>query len=127
MTLTVHPQRLSIARLPATENIPSWAAQSPFFSVTRTSDELSIVASQEIIPASIRQEKGWRALRIQGPIALTEVGLLNSLTKPLGDAGISIFAISTFDTDYVLVKEENLSRAIDVLSAAGHDIAINLR
>ena len=122
MTLTILPQTLSIARLQATEDIPSWATQSPFFCITRTSDELSIVASEEVIPSDIQQEKGWRALKLHGPIAFSEVGVLNSLTKPLAEAGISIFAISTFDTDYVLVKEENLSRAIDVLSSAGHVI-----
>lgn len=122
MTLALLPELLSIARLPVDEDIPSWATQSPFFSITRTRDELSIVAMQEIIPANIRQEKGWRALKLHGPIAFSEVGVLNSLTKPLAEAGISIFAISTFDTDYVLVKDENISRAIGVLSSAGHSI-----
>lgn len=123
MTLALLPERLSIARLQAVEDIPFWATRSAFFSITRTSDELSIVVPQEIIPTNIRQEKGWRALKIHGPIALSEVGVLNSLTMPLADAGISIFAVSTFDTDYVLVKEENLARAIDALAGAGHDIA----
>ena len=123
MTIALLPELLSVARLQSSEAIPSWATQGTFFSITRTLDELSIVAMQEIIPSDIPQEKGWRALKIRGLISFSEVGVLNSLTKPLADAGISIFAISTFDTDYVLVKEENLSRAIDALSSAGHAIA----
>ncbi len=122
MTLTFLAQIFSVARLSPGDGIPSWASQSPFFCITRTSDELSIVASEEVIPSDIQQEKGWRALKLHGPIAFSEVGVLNSLTMPLANAGISIFAISTFDTDYVLVKEENISRAIDALSSAGHVI-----
>ena len=123
MTLTLLPERFGIARLSSTDNIPQWATKNVFFSITRTKDELSVITLQDAIPASVRAERGWRALKINGPMLLSEVGVLNSLTMPLASAGISIFAISTYETDYVLVKEENLTRAIDVLEAAGHLLA----
>ena len=99
--------------------IPEWA-HSGFFSMTRTPDELSIVCNEEIVPDGVACEKGWHCLQVKGPLDFALTGILASLAAPLAEAGISIFAISTYDTDYFLVKE--LDRAIAVLFKAGHNV-----
>jgi uncharacterized protein len=120
--LTVLGERLSICRLNAGEEIPAWATGGPFFSVTRTRDELSVVCPEDVVPESISREWGWCALRLEGPFDLSMVGVLASVASPLAEAGASIFAVSTFDTDYVLVREEQLDLAVDTLRASGHRV-----
>lgn len=120
--LTLLPQRFAISQLAANSPIPGWAMQDTFFSVTRTRDELSIVCEQSRIPASVRSQHGWNALKVHGPFALTETDVLSSLASPLADAKISLFTISTFDTDYLLVASDTLSAAISALERAGHKI-----
>lgn len=110
----------AIVRLPATADIPSWAAAGPFFSVTRTADELSIVAEESRVPADVPSQRGWRVLQVHGPFELTEVGVLASLSAPLAEAKVSLFVLSTFDTDYLLVSAESLAGAIAALKDAGH-------
>ena len=122
LTLTVLTERLSICRLNAGAEIPEWAAGASFFSVTRTEDELSIVCLEEGVPGGVSQERGWRALKLEGPFSLSMVGILSSLASPLSEAGASIFAISTFDTDYVLVREGQLDLAVDTLRTRGHRV-----
>jgi uncharacterized protein len=103
--------------------VPAWAQGAEFFSVVRTSDELSIVCPENRIDqsrAGMTVEGGWVALKLEGPIPFSMTGVLASFLQPLSEAQISIFAISTFDTDYVLVKEENLPRAVTALRSAGH-------
>ena len=97
--------------------MPSWALElhEGFVSITRTPDELSIVCAQEAVPPDTKVEEDWRALVIPGPIPFEETGVLAALATPLADAGISIFAISTYDTDYVLVRASDLERALEVL------------
>ncbi|MCC6362920.1 MAG: ACT domain-containing protein [Bryobacterales bacterium] len=104
------------------EPLPAWAAGGPILSVTRTADELSVVCLQSAVPPSVTRNPGWRALRIAGPLDLSMIGVLLSIAQPLADAGISIFAISTFDTDYVLVKEASLPQAVAALTAEGHTV-----
>jgi uncharacterized protein len=120
--LTVLGERLSICRLDAGEEVPAWATGGPFFSVTRTQDELSVVCPEDVVPESISRERGWRAFRLEGPFDLSMVGILASVASPLAAAGASIFAVSTFDTDYVLVREEQLDLAVDTLRASGHRV-----
>jgi uncharacterized protein len=120
--LTVLGERLSICRLNAGEEIPAWATGGPFFSVTRTRDELSVVCPEDVVPESISRARGWRALKLEGPFDLSIVGILASVASPLAEAGASIFAVSTFDTDYVLAREEQLDLAVDTLRASGHRI-----
>jgi uncharacterized protein len=120
--LTVLGKRLSICRLNAGEEIPAWATGGPFFSVTRTRDELSVVCPEDVVPESISRARGWRALKLEGPFDLSIVGILASVASPLAEAGASIFAVSTFDTDYVLVREEQLDLAVDTLRASGHRV-----
>jgi hypothetical protein len=93
-----------------------------FHSITRTAQELSIVCSESTVPKEVRSEAGFRALRVAGPLDFQLVGILLSLAQPLAEAGVSIFTLSTFDTDYVFVREEHLERARAALAAAGHDV-----
>ena len=122
MKLTVLPELLAICRMAPGEPAPAWASGGPFTSVTRTADELSIVCCQSAAPPSVTQNPGWRALRVAGPLDLSLIGILLSIAQPLADAGISLFAVSTFDTDYVLVKEASLPQAVAALTAEGHTV-----
>ena len=108
---------LSICRLPASDRVPSWALElhEGFVSITRTPEELSIVCPEEAVPPDTTVEEGFRALVLPGPIPFTETGVLAGLATPLAAAGISIFAVSTYDTDYVLVRETDLERALTLL------------
>ena len=120
LRLAIFPDTLAVCRLAAGDAFPHWLPTHGFLSVTRTSDELSIVCPQDAVPAGIRSEPGWRALAVAGPLDFGLTGILASIAAPLAEAGISIFAISTFDTDYVLVKAERLNDAVEALRRAGH-------
>ena len=122
LTLPVLPVTLAVCRLYASAQIPDWAGN--LFSITRTHDELSIVCPQRDVPAGIQCERDWRVLKVAGPLDFTLTGVLVALAAPLAQAGISIFAISTFDTDYVLGKEAKLESAVAVLSQAGHHVRL---
>lgn len=122
MKLTVLSQTFTVCRLDAGAAIPAWASQGNFFSTTRTNDELSVVCESSQVPANVKSEKDWRAFKVQGPLEFSLTGILAALANPLAQAGISIFAVSTFDTDYVLVKSENLDAAISTLTRAGHEV-----
>jgi hypothetical protein len=119
MEVAVLPGTLAICRLRASDRIPSWALElhEGFVSITRTPDELSIVCPQEAVPPDTEVEEDWRALVIPGPIPFEATGVLSAITVPLAEAGIPIFAISTYDTDYVLVREKDLDHALHVLHA----------
>jgi len=123
--LSVLPETLAIVHLSADATLPPWATQGAFFSVTRTSDELSIVCSAPQIPPGVAAETGWSALKVAGPFALSAVGVLAALATPLAKASISLFVISTFDTDYLLVSEKQLHAAIAALRDAGHRVGNN--
>lgn len=120
--LSLLPERFAISRLSADAPVPVWATQGSFFSVTRTGDELSIVTELSRVPATVKSQSGWRVLKVHGPFVLSEIGVLSALASPLTDAKISLFAVSTFDTDYLLVASETLSAAIVALERAGHTI-----
>ncbi|MFN7972757.1 MAG: ACT domain-containing protein [Acidobacteriota bacterium] len=110
-----------MARLPPGA-LPDWLGTSAFTSVTRTAAETSIVAPDRSIPAGAVAERGWAMLRVRGPIPFEQIGVLASIAGPLARASVSIFAVSTYDTDYVLVKHGDLARAIEALAADGHTI-----
>jgi hypothetical protein len=122
LELTVLPERFAISRFAADAPIPPWATQGPFFSVTRTGDELSLVTELSTVPAGIQSQPGWRVLKVHGPFVLSEIGVLASLAAPLAEEKISLFAVSTFDTDYLLVASETLPAAIAALERVGHTI-----
>ncbi len=118
LTLSVMPISLAVVRLNASSSIPHWATEGEdFFSITKTADELSVVCSEDKIPSDVKVEKGWRCLKVEGPLDFGLTGILSSLAEPLAKAKISIFAISTFDTDYILIKKENLQKALEILGA----------
>ena len=120
LTLSLLSDTFAICRLEPEADIPSWALAGDFFSVTRTKEELSLVCLQERVPEVFRCEKGFRCFMVGGPLDFSLTGILSSLTIPLAQAGISVLAISTFDTDYLLVKEAQVDRAVQKLSQAGH-------
>jgi len=120
LTLIVVDGVFAVCRLEPGAPIPIWSTADDFFSITRTADELSVVCRQDAVPDGINCERGWRCLRVAGTIPFSVVGVLASLTAPLAEAGISVFAISTFDTDYLLVKENDLAAALAAFRRAGH-------
>jgi uncharacterized protein len=122
LELSLLPERFAISRLAPTALLPTWATQGAFYSVTRTCDELSIVVEEFRVPAGTQSQPGWRVFKVRGPFVLSEVGVMASLTAPLADASISLFVVSTFDTDYLLVTQEQLASAIVALDRAGHSI-----
>jgi uncharacterized protein len=110
----------AIVRLGPGEMVPAWLGDTPFLSITRTEEELSIICDQRQVPLSVAAEREWRGLKVEGPIDLSTPGVLASLASPLGDAGVPIFALSTFDTDYLLVRADRFEEACRVLAASGH-------
>jgi hypothetical protein len=119
--LAVLPDRLAIHRLAADEPIPGWA-NGGFVSITRTRDELSVVCDEHVAPNGVARQPGWRCLQVLGPLDLSLVGVLASLIEPLAAAQLSVFAVSTYDTDYLLVRDDALDQVVATLRAAGHVI-----
>lgn len=122
LNLTVVDGTFAVCRLGADAPIPPWATAGSFFSITRTADELSIVCRQDTVPEGVVGERGWCCLRVVGSIPFSVVGVLASLATPLAEAGISAFAVSSFDTDYLLVKAADFEKAVTALTQAGHSI-----
>lgn len=120
--LQIMPQRLAVARLDPAADLPAWLPREGFLSITRTSDELSIVVDEQALPGRVTAETGWRMLKVLGPLDFSLVGVLASLANPLAAAGVSIFAISTYDTDYLLVREAQFALALAALAEAGFDL-----
>ena len=114
--------RLAVCRLSSRADIPDWARPAELLSITRTQSELSIVCSQRFLPSDVQAERDWRAFEVKGPLDFNLVGVLAGLATTLAQAGISIFALSTYDTDYLLVKDADFERAALALTAAGHTI-----
>ena len=110
----------AIARFAADAAVPEWAARGEFTSITRTSEELSVVCPTENLPADIHSLHRWICLKLQGPFEFSLTGVLLSFIEPLSSNGIPIFAISTYDTDYVLVQEEFWAMSLNALQQAGH-------
>ena len=116
LTLSILPEKLSICHFEKNSPIPSWAKDIAFCSITRATDELSIICPQEKIPAGVRAEKNWRAFKVEGPLGFSLTGIVASLSRPLAKAKISILYISTYETDYLLVEEKNLAKSKKVLA-----------
>ena len=122
LTITVHPERYAICRLEPDAALPAWAVGASFLSVTRTALELSIVCEDARVPESAHAERDRRLMQIEGTLAFALTGVLASVAEPLAKAEISIFAVSTYDTDYLLVSEKDLQQATQVLDEAGHTV-----
>jgi hypothetical protein len=125
LTLSLLPETLAICRLEPGTPLPQWVPTDTFFSITGTDDELSLVCTMKAVPDNVKVDGDWRCFKLHGPFPFSLVGILNSVTIPLAQANVGIFAISTYDTDYVLIKESNLSRAITTLRDAGHTLHTN--
>jgi uncharacterized protein len=110
----------AIVRLVTDAPIPDWATKGEFTSITRTADELSIVCPAENLPAYMPSRHRWICLKLEGPFPFSETGVLLSFIEPLSANDVPIFAISTFDTDYVLVQEESAAKALELLGKDGH-------
>jgi len=114
--LSILPEKLGICHFDKNSLIPDWALEKTnFTSITRTQDELSITLPQDKIPSGVLVERDWRAFKLEGDVELTSVGIIASLAKPLAEAGISIFNVSTYETNYILVEEKNLQKAKKIL------------
>jgi hypothetical protein len=124
LTLTVFPDRYAISRLDAKDDVPTWSGASPFVSISRTPDELSIVCLEANVPSGTTCELGWRVLKCEGPLDAALTGIMVSIAEPLADASVPIFPIATHDTDYILVKEVHLEIAIRALTGYGHAVRV---
>lgn len=113
----------AIVRLVSDSPVPLWATQGEFTSISRTADELSIVCPIENLPAGVASSHRWICLKLEGPFPLSLTGILLSFIEPLSSKGIPIFAIATYDTDYVLIQEEFAGMALDSLREAGHELS----
>jgi uncharacterized protein len=123
LKLDLLPDRLAVCRLAGDAGIPEWAGHGAgFYSVTRAPGELSVVCAEGAVPNGVKHDGGWRVFQIEGPFDFGVVGILVSAAAPLADAGVPIFAVSTFDTDYVLVKEDQVERAVLALENSGHQV-----
>jgi uncharacterized protein len=123
LTISVLPKLFTVCKFPADTPVPAWASGGAFVSVTRTDAELSIVAETDRVPADLPSAiLNWRVMKVHGPFDLSVVGVLASLVTPLAHKGISIFTISTFDTDYLLVQSNDLHAAAAALRNSGHSI-----
>jgi len=120
--LSLLPGRFVLSRLAPTAAVPEWATQGSFSSITRTGEELSIVTEHSLVPAEVPSQSSYRILKVHGPFVLTEIGVLSALALPLAEPGLSLFAISSVDTDYLLVASATISAAITALERRGHKI-----
>jgi hypothetical protein len=114
--------RFAVCRLAPDAALPDWALTGVFTSITRTADELSVVCPAGNVPAEVKAEVAWVCFKLEGPFPFLQTGVLASFLDPLAKGGVPIFAISTYDTDYVLIKEDFAGKAVDALRAAGHDL-----
>ena len=118
------PDSVYVCRLPADAQVPPCAIASPVFSVTRTAEELSLICREDCVPQHAQTHGPWRIFQLEGPIPFTETGVLAKILNPLADRKIGIFAISTFDTDYILVAVTDVESAASALRSAGHAIVV---
>lgn len=122
LTLQLLPGRYAICQLPAGAETPAWAQRDELLAIVYTPEELSLVCMQKCVPPETRAQRDWRALRVNGVLELTMVGVMASLSSALAEAGVSLFAISTYNTDYLLVAEAHLEVAVQALRQAGYRV-----
>lgn len=122
LTLSILPNQFAVCRLSPDADVPAWSQNTEFYSITRSRDELSVVCLNKDVPRDIQAERDWLGLKVEGPLDSSLTGILASLANPLAKAKISIFAISTYGTDYVFVRKDSLSQAVAILKNEGHSI-----
>jgi uncharacterized protein len=126
--LTRHAGAVGVARLRADDPVPRWALdenhETPFWSVQRTDDELTVICAYAALPGTVTAVGPFAVFSIDGPLDHSLVGVLAGLVAPLAEAGISILAQSTFDTDWILVPVGQADDAIEVWESAGHTVEV---
>ncbi len=122
MKLARYPETLAVLRLAPGTDVPDWAESSSIFSVTATATETSVVCAARNVPTKIRHQKPFTAFEVEGPLDFALTGILAELLAPLAAAGISVFTLSTFDTDWILVPTGEADRAAEEWTGAGHDV-----
>ena len=122
LSLSLLPHTYAVCQFHPDKHIPYWALMGDFVSLTHTNEELSIACQEDNVPDDIEAERGWRCLQVQGAFDFSAAGVHASLAIPLAEADISVLAIATYATDYLLIKEKNVERALQVLEQAGHYI-----
>jgi len=120
LPLVILPDRLAVCRLAADAPFPDWARPGYLLALVRTPDELSVVCEERLVPPEVRAERGWRLLQVQGSLDFSLVGILAAILAPLAEAGVSVFTVSTYETDYILIRESALERAVHSLTQAGY-------
>jgi uncharacterized protein len=123
LKLSLLPDLLAVCRLERGQEIPAWATEGNFSSVSRIREELSVICASNSVPENVRASRGWRAIKIEGPLDLDLVGILVSVAVPLAHAGIGILPVGTFDTDYILVRDRQLGEALRALRATGFNVS----
>ena len=124
LDLTLLSVRLGICQLPVDAPVPAWAAGPDFVSITRTGDELSIVCDETLVPEDVSCTKKWQAIKVDGPLGFDLIGTMAELAGILARAGVSIFVISTYNTDYILVQQAQTGLSLQVLKVAGHGVKL---
>jgi uncharacterized protein len=122
-SLSRYPETLAVVRLPAGAEIPEWAESSSVFSITATAAETSLVCAGRSVPRKARHEKPFTAFAVDGPLDFNLTGVLVTLLTPLAEEGISVFTLSTFDTDWILVRTADADRAEEAWRRSGHTVA----
>ena len=122
LNLILLTDKLAVCYLPPQSPFPEWALPGDILALVRTRNELSVVCANRFVPLEVKAERNWRAFEVQGPLDFSLVGILASITAPLAKAGVSIFALSSYQTDYILVKQNSLSLAIEALEQSGFTI-----
>jgi hypothetical protein len=123
LKLSLLPDLLAVCRLEPGQEIPPWSTAGDFSSVSRIREELSVICASNSVPENVRASRGWRAIKIEGPLDLDLVGILVSVAVPLAHAGIGILPVGTFDTDYILVRDRQLGEALKALRATGFNVS----
>jgi hypothetical protein len=123
LVLSLQPEHYAVAQLPAGSTLPAWWPGIGIRHASWTDDELSLVCEEAHAPADVRCQRGWRMFKLQGPFDFALTGILKAVLDPLAAAGVGIFAISTFDTDYVLVQAHQLDIALRALRGHGHHVS----
>ena len=122
LTLLVLAGRYGICRLGPDEPVPAWGLQGEFFSVTRTTEELSIVCAEADVPAAVLCERGWRLFKIDAVMDFSLVGIVAGISAAIAGANVGIFVLSTYNTDYILVRQPDFSAAAAALRTAGYKV-----
>jgi hypothetical protein len=119
LPLLILPDKLAVCRLPADAALPEWARPGDLLAFIQTRFELTVVCPERFVPPEVVAERNWRAFMVQGPLDFSLTGVLAGIAAPLAEAALSIFAISTYETDYVLVRDEAIGKAVQALTQAG--------